>query len=193
MKRYLLFLIVFSIVLFNNCESVESAQKLSIKEDFKWVETNSDYKIKVPNYMEQTTVLNAEASLQQMDVLKEEYIIIIDEAKQEFIEAYKELGAYNHKLNTLENFHEVQTLHLKEAMKIELTSKHKPIKLKNSKAYFIEADAVIEGTDEKASYFIYHVESKSKLYTIMAWTLKKHQNIYREKVKKMMTTFNSYK
>lgn len=191
--RVLFNLLLVSLLLFNSCinETVESAKKLSIENDFKWIEVNSGYRIKVPSYMEQTTILNDEASLQQMDLFKEEYIIIIDESKQEFIDAFMELNSYNDLNSPLDNFHDVQKIHFTEMMNLRPTMKAKKVELNNISAYYIECEAKIEDTDESASYFIYHAESNSKLYTIMAWTLKDNRNIYREKVKKMASTFSS--
>ncbi|MCT4583007.1 MAG: hypothetical protein N4A35_16460 [Flavobacteriales bacterium] len=191
-KKYLPLLFIF-FFFWTSCktETVESARNLSLEKDFEWATVEHRYKIKVPNYLKSTTILNDEASLQYMHMYKEEYLIIIDESKQEFIDAFRALEAYDEEQNTLKNFHEVQTTHLTTAMHLRPTSTPQFIQLRNTAAYFAEFDANIEGTQETASYFIYHVASTERLYTIMLWTLKKNRDIYREKVKKMLSTFNS--
>ncbi len=191
-KNLILLLFTLSTFLVScKTETVETARNLSLDQDFEWAKVYQQYKIKLPNYMKSTTILNDEASLQYMHMYKEEYIIIIDESKQEFIDTFRALNAYNENKNTLENFHLVQTEHLTSAMQLRQTSKPQFVQLRNSTAYFAEFDAKIEDSPETASYFIYHAASEEKLYTIMLWTLKKNREIYREKVKKMLSTFVS--
>ncbi len=183
----------FSLLFLMSCqvETAESARALSVEDDFKWITVENDYQIKVPNDMETTSMLNENASLQQFHLYKKEYIIIIDESKQDFINSYNDFGGYNNNTAPLENFHSVQMQHLKQVMVLNHLTPSGFVSLKNTKAYSVEFEALIEKkeTKETACYFVYHIEGKLKLYTVMGWTSKENKAIYREKINKMLATF----
>lgn len=193
MKNFILvFALLICVYALHSCksETIEDAKKLSLEKDFDLIKVNSNYEIKVLDYMISTDLLNEEASLQYMYAFKEEYIVIIDEPKQEFIDAYTDLNSFDNNQSTLDNYSYVQIEFLDQMMEPKHRTKSKSITVNNLDAHYIEMDAKLEGIKEVASYFIYYIESKGNLYTIMAWTLEKNKDIYREKVKKMIRTFN---
>lgn len=192
MRKPLIILLSFLLITFNSCqnETVESAQQLSIDKDFKLIEVDGRYEIKVLNYLEASNSLNSEASLQQMHATKEEYIIVIDEPKDEFISVYQELNEYDSTLPAVVNYRDLQLNFITEVMDPIRKTKPKSYSINQLSVEYIEMDAFLEHTDDVASYFIYYIESATRIYTVMAWTLEKNKEVYREKVKKMMQTFN---
>lgn len=190
--KNLSFFLLVIIIAFHSCkpETVQDAKKLSLNNDFELVKIKGNYQIKVLDYMTSTNILNDEASLQYMHTFKEEYIIVMDEPKQEFIDIYSDFNSYDEKKSALINYRDTQIQFLNEALKPRHKTKPKSITINNLKVEFIEMDAKLEGIEDIASYFIYYIEAPGNLYTIMAWTLKNKKDIYREKVKKMMSTFN---
>jgi len=182
---------LFIVISFNSCkpETIEDAKRLSLDKDFKVIKVKSNYEIKVMDYMISTNILNNEASLQYMSPLKEEYIIIINEPKQEFIEAYLELNAYDKKESPIANYSTIQLAFFNEKMKPSYKSKLKHSTINNLSVEYIELNANIAEVNQTASYFIYYIASLESLYTIMTWTLKQNKDVYREKVRKMIRTF----
>lgn len=139
--------------------------------------------------MEPTEILNPEAGFQFLNLYKEEYIIIIDESKQDFkqvISAYNEFRDEKLILNQYSNF---QTLFLKQKMTILSQSKLKKSKINNLNARQLELLAKLDKIDENISYFITYLEGKEKLYFVMAWTLESKQPIFKEKYRKIIESF----
>ena len=196
MKNIIIYFFGFILILpfLNACksETVEDAKHLSLENDFKTITRNSaleSYKIKVPKYMEPTEILNPEAGFQFLNLYKEEYIIIIDESKQDFkqvISAYNEFRDEKLILNQYSNF---QTLFLKQKMTILSQSKLKKSKINNLNARQLELLAKLDKIDENISYFITYLEGKEKLYFVMAWTLESKQPIFKEKYRMIIESF----
>ncbi|HRW22364.1 MAG TPA: hypothetical protein P5509_10350, partial [Bacteroidales bacterium] len=70
-------------------EAIEEVAK-DLKENqnsFNTIQINNLYSIDVPDFLVKTNSLNDEASLQYENTAKEYYVIVIDEAKHDFLEA----------------------------------------------------------------------------------------------------------
>lgn len=190
--KTLAFALFAIIIAFHSCksETVKDAKKLSLNKNFELVKVKGNYQVKVLDYMVSTKILNDEASLQYMNTLKEEYIIVMDEPKQEFIDVYTGFNSYDKEKPALINYRDIQIKLLNDAINPKHKTKPKTMLINNLKVEYIEMDAKLEGIEDIASYFIYYIESSGNLYTVMAWTLENKKEIYREKVKKMISTFN---
>jgi len=176
----------------NSCqpETIEEAKNLSIERDFKLIAKNS-YEIKVPNYMKPTTILNVDASLQYMNANKEEYIIVIEESKIGFIDALKKVKEDNKESQVLLSYRNTQFDYTKQQMQVVNRNSFSKIMINGLKTETVEIEVKLEGLEELVSYYFYYIESEEQLFTIMAWTTASKKAIYREKVKKMVWTFNT--
>lgn len=191
MKKSIIFIlaICFSIV---SCKKIiDSAASLNKEEisakDLVEVTINDDYSISIPDYMKEMKSLNDDASFQYANIYKETYTIVIDEDKQEFIDAFKEVGIYNDSLSVLENYSEFQVQSFQESLNSDEV-KELDFNLKNLRTKQFELDGLIDGIH--ASYLIGFVESNSRMYMLMSWTVD-------DRYKKYKTTFqliqNSFK
>ncbi|WP_026778122.1 hypothetical protein [Polaribacter sp. Hel_I_88] len=183
MKKSIIFIlaICFSIV---SCKKIiDSAASLSKEDisakDLVEVSINNDYSISVPDYMKEMKSLNDDASFQYANIYKETYTIVIDEDKQEFIDAFKEIGIYNDSLTVIENYSEYQVNSFQESLNSDEV-KELDFKLKNLTAKQFELNGIIDGIN--ANYLIGFVESDAKMYMLMSWTVddryKKYKNTF---------------
>ena len=149
-------------------------------EAFHVVSIDGDYRIDIPKFMTGTTGLNEEASLQYQSLLKEAYLIIIDEPKSGFEEVYRDLGQYDEKLSAIQNYRDARLQILSRTTKINKKSTPEPLKINGLDAEILEVDAIIEGVDNEISYFITFVDGGDMLYMIMAWTLKDKKAVHKK-------------
>lgn len=139
-------------------------------EDFVTVTVPEEYSIRLPRSMQKTTALNSEASLQYQNIHDEIYTIVIDEPKQEFVDAVKEFGYKNRP--SIELYLDIQLKRLGERM--EITHQTKPVKMTISglNAESVEIDAKVDNIEEELTYFLTFLEGEDQIYMIMSWTLK---------------------
>jgi hypothetical protein len=88
--------------------NLNKEEKKGGKVDLKVVSINEDYSMGIPMNMSKTTSLNDDASLQFQNIFKETYVIVIDENKKEFINAYMELSVYDTSRSALSNYSDTQ-------------------------------------------------------------------------------------
>jgi hypothetical protein len=181
----LFFLVAFMISCGNDNKS------LNIATDFKKINVNNLYTIKLPKYMDEAKEdLNDVASLQYENQLKETYLLIIDESKKEYIDSYRRFDEYNEELSVAENYKNAQLELIQEGIKTLRLSEPSTSKINGLDVVHLELDAKVEGVFYDITYFFNFIEGKENMYMIMAWTLTSEKDTYREVFKKAASTFS---
>jgi hypothetical protein len=133
---------------------------------------NGLYSVQIPEYMTATTELNGEAGTQFMNASREAYMIIIDEPKDEFVAAFKEVGEYVEEESVLSNYAVVQRGSFDGV--ISKPTRNTDISYTTSNGLSI-GQSILEGPSVDIPYDIhYHfayIEGKSSLYFVVCWTL----------------------
>src|SRR5688572_26412269 len=93
-------------------------EKKEAKTELETVTVEGNYSMGVPKFMTQAKSLNDEASLQYQNIFKETYVIVIDENKQEFIDAYQELESYDSSTSVIANYADTQVQLTTSAMNV---------------------------------------------------------------------------
>ena len=125
---------------------------------YKKRRVNDQYVVKVPTYMKKTDVLNDDASLQYMNSLKETYISVIEEAKDSFIQIFKDLGDYNDSLSVAENYKNIQLESFKDFVVGYKTSDEITVDYNGKPSFYTTVDGEVD--DIGISYSFRFVEGK---------------------------------
>lgn len=148
------------------------------RADFRPVKINDQYRLELPKHMKEGKTLNESASLQFQNIFKEMYVIVIDEEKQGFIDAFADLGEYDSTKSPVENYRAIQLQKLSEA--INITTQTTPVakKINLLDAEQVQIDGSVAGVSSEISYFLTFIEGDSHLYMIMAWTMRDRRDRY---------------
>lgn len=190
MKNLAYFLLGVTLLFSTSCNLVSGKKEEKLTaQDFNTVAINNEYIIRLPKYMTEAKNLSEDASLQYQNIFKETYTVIIDEPKQEFIDAFLDVLLYDTILTVCENYRNVQLGLIEENM--EVTSKSTPVALKIGKldAYQVEVDGNVEDVAHEISYLFTFIEGKDNVYMIMSWTLKSRKEKYLNTFKEISQTF----
>jgi len=156
--------------------------------------TAKNYSLEVPEYMTPATDLNAEASLQYQNVIKETYVVVIDEPKEEFIDVFADLGLYDDSLSPLENYAQFQSESVLEMMR--MVAKKTELKFTESeglkKASFSVVGTVEDVPDLTIYYVLGYVEGANTMYTIMGWTLESRIDRYGVDLDQIVASFKEH-
>lgn len=186
-----------SILILSICFSIISCKKIidsaasfgkdKVKvEDLKRINVNDEYAVSIPEYMTEITSLHEEASFEYANLFKETYIIVLDESKEEFINAFKEIEIYNDSLTPLENYSDFQLKSFKENIGALVINKLES-KIKKLPSEIHEFNGKVDGLD--IAYLVSFIEADSKMYMIMSWTMKDRYKKYKETFKLIHSTF----
>jgi len=187
-----IFLLMGLIVLFFSCDIINNNDKSEKLSDdvYNEVSINNEYSILLPKYLSKAANLNKDASLQYQNIFREAYVIVIDEPKDSFITLFKDLGLYDESLTPLENYSNAQNKSLSDATKeVVYDSGFSDKKINSLPAKFKKLQAKISGIDFEISYWNTYLESESKMYTIMCWTLSDRQKKYDDTFTKVINSF----
>lgn len=158
-------------------------------ETFYTVSINQDYKLSIPKFMTGTTGLNEEASLQYQSLLKEAYLLVIDEPKAGFEEVYRDLNQYDDDLSIMQNYRDARLKILSRTTEINRKTKPEFLKIHGLDAETMELDANIEGVANEISYFLTFIEGDDRVYMVMAWTLKNKKMEHKKTFKTIAESF----
>lgn len=174
-------LLLISSVLFSSCYNFGSdkEEKLSFEKDFQLVNVKSGYDLKIPKYLSKTTELNDEASLQYQNIMRETYIIVLDESKDLMVKAAKSIGEYDENLSLLENYKNLQIKYSLTGINITDQYNEKSLKINGINALTVDIDAYVQDINFDITYFLTFYEGPDKVYMMMAWTLKNRKKKYK--------------
>ena len=183
--------LLFVLIVANSCVNPFNKSKdIDLKDiNFTTVKIDTNYVLSIPDFMTATKELNDEASLQYMDAKSEAYVIVIDEPKAEFIDAFVNSGQYNDSLSIVENYCQIQLSLIKEKMTESWVNNQKNVKINGLDAIQVEFTGKIAEVKFEIAYHITFIESPKNMYMVMAWTLKDFEQKYKPMYEKMASSF----
>ncbi|MDR6966743.1 hypothetical protein J2X31_000741 [Flavobacterium arsenatis] len=163
------FLLGFLSILFVSCNS---------KTEYQTITVDNKYSLEIPDFMSEAKNLNTEASLQYQNVLREFYVIVLDEPKTEFpnqeainLEEYKNIVLENLKMNLSEPTISPVEDTIINGLKAKLFS-------------------VSDNTENIEIYYQFaYIESNSHFYQIMTWTLENRKDKFSLDMDKIIASF----
>lgn len=199
LKHIVLLFVVAS--LFVSCGNVKNKIEDSINEaieevakdmeesltTFSTVEANNLYSLDVPGFLNKTTSLNDEASLQYENTSKEFYVIVIDEDKDAFLEAI------NMDLNEDEMFLEEEVLDPYAYLQFttfatdDQYNDFKDVEINGLNAQQLEIISKFDAYD--VYYKMACIEGEDNLYFVVVWTLSDYQDDNEENMQKIIDSF----
>ncbi|MCW4469732.1 hypothetical protein OGH69_12200 [Flavobacterium sp. MFBS3-15] len=118
--------------------------------------------------MTRTTSLNDEASLQYQDMMKELFVIVIDEPKSQLESALNDNELYDQYTNDLQGYYDLIITNFKSSFSLEKLPAPTNTKINGLPAKVVELDGNVEG--DRIYCKLAFVEGKKHYYQIMAWT-----------------------
>ncbi|MFZ6051274.1 hypothetical protein [Halocola ammonii] len=177
MKRFTIFLL--TAILFSAC---------SWDGKFKRVKVDSEYSLDIPNFLSESNILNEVASLQYQDIIRDFYVIVIDERKSELRSALN-LGGfsksdYSHDLDGYTSImldsYSFQMNMKKEPTIVEGTVDNKP-------ARFVTVEGEVENED--VFWKVAFIEGTYKFYQVYTWTAADKKDEYKITMNQVLKSF----
>ena len=189
-NRHCILFLVFlvSMVSCKDSNNKKDATLLGV-ETFHTVSIDGKYSLDIPKFMTGTTGLNEEASIQFQSLLKEAYLLVIDEPKAGFEEVYRDLNQYDDDLSIIQNYRDARLQILSRTTEINNKSKPQSLRINGLDAESVELGAIVNGMDNEISYFLTFVEGEGNVYMIMAWTLKAKKEEHKKTFKAIAQSF----
>ena len=153
-------------------------------DTLKTVTIEDKYSISLPSFLSKGNNLNEDASLQYQNLLKEFYVIVIDEQKSELQRALVQYDLTETYTNDLTGYSELLLNAFEQG--VYVTQKSEPIDtlINNMPAKLITILGRVNGID--IFYSIAFIEGERRYYQIMTWTLLSRQYKYEDKMSEII-------
>jgi hypothetical protein len=124
----------------------------------------------LPDYMMKTSSLNDVASMQYMNAVKEAYVVVIEDSKQD-------LEAEGTTYRNIKAFHDVVIETLKEEDKKAKETSVSQFDYNGNHFYQSDLSTILRDDNDKeikVTYLVTYVESKTHFYQILCWSTTKN-------------------
>lgn len=176
MNRLNLFLL--TIWFLTSCQSVDTEKVITI---------DNKYSISIPSFLTKVSNLNEDASLQYQHALKEFYVIVIDEPKEELLKALMEYDLEDKYSNNVQGYANLVLDNFERVISVSRTSDVIDTLIREMPARVLNINGTLE--DIGAYYSFACVEGENHYYQILTWTLSRKENQYKEKMKRIIYSF----
>ena len=141
-------------------------------------EIGNVYHVSIPGYMTKTYNLNDAASLQYLNAAKETYVIVIEDSKEELLDA-------GSPFKNPEDFYD----HFERSFvdKSSEISALKTLKINGKPA--VQVEITKSFGDYSVSYLVTVIESDTHFYKMLAWTILDYRDMYMVDFKKIANSF----
>ncbi len=172
--------------------AIKAAIEKALAADVTEITVDSGgYMMSIPKHLKVATTLNEEASLQYQDIYKELYVIVIDEAKTDFIKTFSDesINEYDDKLTPEKNYRIVQMKSMKEKLTMKAEPTIKKTTINGLDAEIVDFTGSVEGIESDIYYKLAFVEGTKQMYMVMTWTLDSDKNANMEEIDAMIASF----
>lgn len=145
------------------------------------------YSLEVPSFMEATTALNDDASLQYQNLIKELYVIVIHETKDEINNAITDNNLDFIYSKDFDGYSQMVVDNFNESINIINRSEISDIIINGLKAKTFTLSGTVEGVEAYFKFCL--VEGNDNYYQIMTWTLEDRKDKYSEKMNSIINSF----
>jgi hypothetical protein len=171
------FAIFSALVLLSACES----------NAVKTVTIDNKFSLDVPEFLEETTLLNDEAILQYHNAAKEFYVIVIEENADTFNLALSESELTETYTPDLTGYANLVFDILTRSIAVTNKTDFKDVKINGLDSRQLEFDGSQEGIGMFGNFSV--IRGKVSYYQVFTWTLDKNKSTYSEKMSKMVNSF----
>lgn len=151
------------------------------------VTIDNKYSMELPDYLTKSTSLNADASLQYMNGMKELYIAVIDEPISDFNEALELNHLTEDYKNDLNGYSSLILDTFKDNVDVTYISDPKETTINGLSAILFTVKAIISGYT--AYYHFAYIQGKENYYQILTWTLDSKERQHKKNMEAMINSF----
>ncbi len=143
------------------------------------------YSIELPTFLSKGTGLQDDASLQYQNLLREFYVVVVDEPKFGLSEILMNAGY----TPDLQGYFNILTADIEGTMENTEIESVKDIQINGLKAKTFSMTGTIPENNIDVFYKMAYIEGEDSFYQIVTWTMKKNKDKYAPQMDKLIRSF----
>ncbi len=173
-----LYILIFLVFFFSGCDT---------KTTYETINTDQKYSLELPSYLQKGTDLHDDASLQYQNLLKEFYIVVIEDNKEDLNNLIDENEIADLYSKDFTGYSDLLVEGFKENPDVGFDGKFTEWKIGTLDAKYFKLSAQVEGLDVFYHYTL--IEGKNTYYQVMQWTLADRKDAYKDEMEKIAKSF----
>ncbi len=157
------------------------------KTKYETVTTAQKYSLDLPSFLEQGTEMQEGATLLYQNLLKEFYVMVIEDDKANLHKVIDDGGLEELYPKTFIGYADLLAASFKENSEVNIDAKFIDQKIGTLGAKHFNMLSKIEGIDIYYHYTL--VEGKDTYYQVMQWTLADRKDMYKEEMDRIAKSF----
>ncbi len=148
---------------------------------------NDRYSMDIPGFLDRTTDLNEDASLQYQNIFKELYVIVIDESAAEFQKALVDNGLDSLYTDDLAGYSDLLMLGINMELGNSGETEFEEKNINGLDARLLNMETQFDGMD--IYYQFAYLKGKEYYYQVMAWCLANRKSEHQQAMDNMINSF----
>lgn len=145
------------------------------------------YSVDLPDFLSETNMLNEEASLQYQNLLKQFFVVVLDEPKGDLETALQDSGLDYLYSADLRGYSELVVNNFKEHLKLDSIPDFTETTVNGLKALTLDMTGVVDG--EAVYWKMVYLEGKNNYYQLFVWTIDENKEKYQKDMQAVVDSF----
>lgn len=169
------------------CASIIFLSACGLSGEYQTITVDGKYSLDIPKELSTTTELHPEASLQYMNVIREFYVMVIDEPVEDFAKAVSENQLENVVELNEEGYADLVVPAIKDGLSNLEDETPVKTKINGLSAMIHKFSGHINDIDVYYNFCV--VQGKKNYYQILIWTMKDQKEKFSPDMEKIMMSF----
>ncbi|KAF2520167.1 hypothetical protein E0W68_02790 [Flavobacterium salilacus subsp. salilacus] len=178
MKKNILITLLGALALLSCGQGKEKTQTVRVKQL---------YTIEIPDFLSEAKYLDKEASLQYQNLVKEVYIVVLDEPKEVLEKTIADNGLEDYYTLDINGYASLLTDSMEESVAFDSIPVLQPEKINGLNSQILNFTGKIEGVH--IYWKLAYIEGRNNYYQVMTWTLASRKEEYQNIMDAMVNSF----
>ncbi len=183
MKKHIFITIISTLLLLSCGDGKEKTETVKTET----VKVNNLYTVEIPAFLTKAKHLNEEASLQYQNLLKEVYIVVLDESKEAVETVIIDNGLEDYYTFDVDGYANLLTDGLESSVTFDSIPELHPKKINGLNARTMNFTGKMEGIHIYWDFAF--IEGRNNYYQVMSWTLVDRKDKYKDVMSTMINSF----
>ncbi len=173
---------ILSLFIFQSCSSGEEEKLVTVENNFS---------LSLPKFLKEVDDLNAAASLQYQSGIKEFYVLVLDESKDEVHAGINENNLAEIYENNIEGYSKLIVENFQQGLAEPDFSETIDTIINGLPAKLTSVKGIVEDIEIFYSLGVY--EGEENYFQVLTWTLESRKDKYKSKMKKILCSMKDLK
>ncbi|WP_338760770.1 hypothetical protein WAF17_14215 [Bernardetia sp. ABR2-2B] len=166
---------------------VLSFSACNTKTTYETIKTDQKYSLDLPTYLQPANDLNDDATLQYQNLIKEFYVVVIEDSKEDYNQMLEMSDTTGTNSNKFESFSKLFSDSYEQNLNLTIDKNPTDFKIGSLSAKTFSMTGTLE--ESEIYYHFTLIDGKDTYYQVLQWTLAGRKESYKGEMDKIIKSF----